>query len=233
MEKWKEGVPQMEKKENVSQLIFRWVMYGAGIMVLSLGIILNTKSEFGVTPIISTAYSASIIWSLNFGNACMVLYAVLAAVEYILKGHNFRLYDLLQIPLAFVMTRFFNIFEAGLPDAESTGARILCLALGITLTGIGASMMLNCRLVPNPGDGIVQAISDFIGKPLGFTKNCFDIGCVALTAIMGYVFTGHFPGLGIGTICAMIGVCRVVALYNYIFRERTLAAMGLTETAAE
>ena len=94
-------------------------------------------------------------------------------------------------------------------------------------------MMLNCRLVPNPGDGIVQAISDFIGKPLGFTKNCFDIGCVALTAIMGYVFTGHFPGLGIGTICAMIGVGRVVALYNYIFRERTLAAMGLTETAAE
>ena len=50
---------------------------------------------------------------------------------------------------------------------------------------------------------------------------------------MGYVFTGHFPGLGIGTICAMIGVGRVVALYNYIFRERTLAAMGLTETAAE
>lgn len=217
----------MEKTERKSQTIVRWTLYCIGMVVLSLGIILNTKSCFGVTPIISTAYTASLIWKLNFGNACLVLYVILAAVEYILKGKNFKLYDLLQIPLAALMTRFFNIFAEYLPDASSIPGRIVCLAMGITFTGLGAAMMVNCRLVPNPGDGIVQALADRIGKTMGFTKNCFDIGCVALAAAMGLFAEGQLVGLGVGTIAAMIGVGRVIALYNYLFQEKTTKAMGL------
>ena len=47
------------------------------------------------------------------------------------------------------------------------------LIAGIVLTGIGAAMSLNMRVIPNPGDGIVQAIADFVRKPVGITKNCF------------------------------------------------------------
>lgn len=43
-------------------------------------------------------------------------------------------------------------------------------------TGIGAALSLNMRIVPNPGDGIVQAIADCTRKSVGFTKNCVDIG---------------------------------------------------------
>jgi uncharacterized membrane protein YczE len=52
-----------------------------------------------------------------------------------------------------------------LPDAVFIPARIICLIIGIALTGIEAAMNLNARLVPNPGDGIVQAIAiDGIGN---------------------------------------------------------------------
>ena len=49
--------------------------------------------------------------------------------------------------------------------------RFLFLLLAIVLTGVGAAMSLNMRLIPNPGDGIVQAIADTIHKSVGFTKN--------------------------------------------------------------
>ena len=58
----------------------RAVFYFAGLVILSLGIILNTKSAFGVTPIISVAYCLSLIHNWNFGNASFVLYCVLAAM---------------------------------------------------------------------------------------------------------------------------------------------------------
>lgn len=45
-------------------------------------------------------------------------------------------------------------------------------------------MTVNMRLVPNPGDGIVQAIADLMGRDQGFAKNCFDLVCVALTVIL-------------------------------------------------
>lgn len=86
--------------------IARWFFYFLGLLILSLGIVLNTKSQFGVTPIISLAYCYSTIKHLNFGNTSFVLYCILAVIEYVVKGRNFKLYDLLQIPLSIILTRF-------------------------------------------------------------------------------------------------------------------------------
>ena len=188
--------------------VARGLFYLSGMLILALGIILNTKSAFGVTPIISIAYCLSLIHHWNFANASLVMYAVLAAVEFLIKGRSFRLYDLLQIPLSVVLTRFFNLFSAILPDEHS-------------------AMNVNARLVSNPGDGIVQAISDRTGKRMGNVKNVFDLACVALTCLIGFFSTRHLVGVGIGTIAAMIGVGRFIWIYNQLFREKQLRATGL------
>ncbi len=71
------------------------------------------------------------------------------------------------------------------------------------------------RIIPNPGDGIVQAIADCINKSVGFTKNCFDLFNICITFTIGMVFTGGLVGIGIGTVLAMLGVGRVIALFNH------------------
>ena len=206
----------------------RAIFYFLGLVILSLGIILNTKSSFGVTPIISVAYCLSLIHSWNFGNASFVMYCVLAVIEYVVKGKNFRPIDLLQIPLSVVLTRLFNLFGALLPDVKSLPMRILCLILGIAFTGIGAAMNVDTRLIPNPGDGIVQAIADRLGKKMGNVKNVFDLFCVALTAAIGLLSAGHLVGIGIGTIAAMIGVGRFIWLYNHFFQKTQQKLTGVT-----
>ena len=206
----------------------RAVFYFLGLIILSLGIILNTKSSFGVTPIISVAYCLSLIHNWNFGNASFVMYCVLAVIEYVVKGKNFRPIDLLQILLSVILTRFFNLFGALLPDVKSLSMRILCLILGIAFTGIGAAMNVDTRLIPNPGDGIVQAIADRLGQKMGNVKNVFDLFCVALTAVIGLVSTGHLIGIGIGTIAAMIGVGRFIWLYNHFFQKTQQKLTGVT-----
>lgn len=205
----------------------RWLLYLIGFMILAAGIVLNTKSAFGVTPIISVPFCIATIHDLNFGNASLVMYVILAVIEYILKGKNFKLYDLLQIPLSILLTRMFNLFEAELPDPGNMAGRILCLIFGILFTGFGAAMSMNARLVPNPGDGIIQAISDRIHKKVGICKNCFDVGCVILTAVIGIVSTGHLVGIGIGTVAAMIFVGRSIALYNTLFAKKAGELMGV------
>ncbi len=209
------------------QKLLRAVFYFSGLIILSLGIILNTKSAFGVTPIISIAYCLSLLHNWNFGNASFVMYCVLAVIEYLVKGKRFRAIDLLQIPLSVVLTRFFNLFGAVLPDVTSLPARILCLILGIALTGIGAAMNVDTRLIPNPGDGIVQAIADRLGKKMGNVKNVFDLFCVTLTILLGVVSTGHLVGVGIGTIAAMIGVGRFIWIYNRLFQQKQLQLTGV------
>ena len=215
------------KKQTVSRVLF----YLAGLLILAVGLTLNTKAGLGVSPIISVSYSTSVILGQNFGNMTFVLYGIFVVIELIL--HTIRILrgkggdgkgkwlilvkDILQFPLSLVFTRFLNVFSGLIPDFSDGhfALRLAVLILAIICTGIGAALSLNMRIIPNPGDGIVQAIADCINKSVGFTKNCFDLFNICITFTIGMVFTGGLVGIGIGTVLAMLGVGRVIALFNH------------------
>lgn|GEM_PF-92820 len=222
-----------------NKLLYRWIFYIAGLVILALGIMLNTKTNLGVSPIISVPYSISNVIGFNFANMTLIVYVVFVIIEMILhmiwqfvdKSANqlgmYLLRDVLQIPVSIIFTRFLNIFSGMIPSVNNNmPVQIMLLIIAVIMTGIGAAMSLNMRIIPNPGDGIVQAISDTTklnkrkGKGVGFCKNCFDITNVTITFIIG-LSTGHFLlGLGVGTILAMIGVGRVIVVFNNLFMDK-------------
>ena len=124
---------------------FRWIFYAGGLLILAMGIILNTKSGLGVSPIISVAYSISTIWNLNFGNTTFGLYTVFVIIELLLHTcHNYRQrreenhaldastkkslplilgMDLLQLPLSLVSVFFLD------PGTGTGGDAICCTTL--------------------------------------------------------------------------------------------------------
>lgn len=144
--------------------------------------------------------------------------------------------DILQIPLSIVFTRFLNVFSLVLPafpeenmTAPVMVQRLLILLLALLCTGIGAAMSLNMRIVPNPDDGIVQAISDCIHRSVGFTKNCFDVLNVTITIVISLVCTGRLHGIGIGTVLAVILVGRTIAVFHHFTKEKLTALAGIEE----
>ena len=220
------------------QTVYRTLFYILGLLILTMGLTLNTKAGLGVSPIISVSYSVAQIYQLNFGNTTLLLYCIFVVVELMLHGARRNgklvlLMDLLQIPLSLIFTRFLNLFGGLLPSFSSGSwqdqfpLRLLVLILAIVCTGVGASMSLSMRLVPNPGDGIVQTIADCIGKPVGFTKNCFDLLNVTITIALGLTLAGHLVGVGIGTVLAVIGVGRVIALFQHLAGKKIAALSGM------
>ena len=230
--------------------ILRGIFYIVGLLVLALGIILNTKAGLGVSPIISVSYSISMILNMNFGNMTLILYSSFVVVEMFLHTReHFRkgkylnlkvqlLKDALQFPLSLIFTRFMNLFSALIPAYDTPGVpvfyqsmtgRVITLVIGIILTGIGAAVSLNMRLIPNPGDGIVQAIADTVGKSVGLTKNCFDLFNITFTTCVGLIFAGEIIGIGVGTVLAVIGVGRVIAIFNHFLKERMGVLAGIEE----
>ena len=208
-----------------SRALFRGGAYLLGLGILALGITMNTKAGLGVSPIISVSFSASTLWGWDFGNTTLALYSAFVLVEMALhaslirrgrapggRGTSLLVLDALPFPLSLVFTRFLHGFSAALPDLA---------------TGVGAALSLNMRLIPNPGDGIVQALADFSGKSVGFSKNCFDLCNVALTACVGLLAAGQLVGIGLGTVLSMVGVGRVIALFNHFCFQKTTALAGL------
>ena len=203
-----------------------------GLIILALGITLNVKTGLGVSPIISVAHVAAIIFSLPIGDAAFGLYTAFVIAEMLIHCNLYRkdsalpiksmiVKDILQLPLSLVFTRVMNIFEVIIPQLDELPetyffgtfpGRITALVFAIAATGIGAAASLDMRIVPNPGDGIVQAIADLSGKETGLVKNIFDGFNVTLSIVIGLTVAGGI--VGIGTILAFLGVGRFVSLFN-------------------
>ena len=199
-------------------------MYVVGMFILALGLTLNTKANLGVSPIISVPYSISQITGLNFGDLTFVVYAMFVVVQIIihirLKNHKRIASDILQLPLSLIFTRLLNIFTVHIPTSQNLGIRFIILTFAIICTGIGAAMSFSMLIVPNPGDGIVQALAERFDKSVGITKNLFDCLNLSITICISLFIAHQIVGVGIGTVIAVVGVGRVIALFNHIFESK-------------
>lgn len=215
-------------QQTKQQTFARWGFYLLGMVLLALGLTLNTKTGLGASAIVSVPFTVSQGTGWDFGNLTLVVYCLFVAAQFIIKGKNRRWTDLLQIPLSIVFTRFLNIFAAAIPyQSGNLPADIALLVVAIIFTGIGAAMTVAMQLIPNPGDGIVGTIAAVTGKELGFCKNCFDVGCVSLSLIIGLCFGDPLLGVGLGTLISMVGVGRAIAGFNYLCKRPLLQATGM------
>ncbi|OBR93289.1 MULTISPECIES: YitT family protein [Clostridium] len=203
---------------------YRGMMYCIGLVILALGIILNTKTGLGVSPIISIPYSISKIWNINLGNATMCIYILCVAGQAALRGKEFRPFDLLQVPMSIVFSRIINIFnDIIVINCDNLIMNLLLLAAAIMLTGIGAYITVQMKIVPNAADGFTQALAERTKKGLGLAKNITDISSVIITVVIGLVCAGKIVGIGVGTLVAVIGVGRAIALTNMLFGKKMIA----------
>ena len=204
--------------------IRRLSVYIIGMTVLAVGLSLAAQSGLGTSALTAVAFVLDKRIGIPFADATLGMFVVFVLIEILVEKQKTarRIVKLLlQIPLSIAFTQVMGLVQR-LVVLTGTGlpVRILVMLLSIVCTGVGAAMTLRADLIPNPGDGVVKALADWAGKPLGNVKNIFDILNVALAAALSVILLGRIEGVGIGTVCAMLGVGRVIALFGYIFPKR-------------
>jgi uncharacterized protein len=144
--------------------------------------------------------------------------------QMLLRGKEFRAFDLLQIPMSVLFSRIINVFNDMITiNSNELFVNLLLLAAAIMLTGTGMAISVKMNFVPNAADGLAKSIGERIGKDLGAGKNILDVACVLITLVIGLTFAGKVTGIGLGTLAAMVGVGRSAALFNMFFEEKMLA----------
>ena len=217
----------MRKLRN-QQIVCRGAVYLLGLAVLALGITLNTKTDLGVSPIISVPYSVADIWGLNLGNTIFVFYTLCVLAQWAILRRQFSWLDFLQIPISLITSQFINLFDWLIQlRIEHTAARLALLAAAIAATGAGAALMVMMELVPNPADALARVIGDKLKKGFGFGKNVFDLTCFAAAVLIGLLFAGRLSGVGAGTVVAVLFTGRAVAAVNLLCKEKLQRLAGM------
>ena len=192
------------------------VVYVLALFILGCGVSMNTKTNLGVSPVISVAYSIAQILQVPIGTATFVYYCFLVLLQFLMLRGKLPLFQILQVGASFITSLFIQVFDYLLPIPTSVVGRGAMLVIAITLTGIGASLSLGMRIVPNPADGLVRAIGECFHVTIGLGKNILDAICIVIAIVIGLVFAQRLIGIGIGTVACVIFTGRVMALFQPI-----------------
>lgn len=75
-------------QQTKEQTIARWGFYLLGMVLLALGLTLNTKTGLGASAIVSVPFTVSQATGWNFGNLTLVVYCLFVVAQFILKGEK-------------------------------------------------------------------------------------------------------------------------------------------------
>ncbi|MET3557963.1 putative membrane protein YczE [Streptococcus rupicaprae] len=190
------------------------VVYLIGTVVLSLGICLSAKSNLGVSPVTSIIFALAAVTGRSFAETNFVYLCFLIFVQFLLLKKEFRLRETAQILASFLGSLFIDLFDKQLPMPEQLGWKIIFLAIGICLVGIGASLMVGMNVIPNPADALAHVIGKVTGKGFGTGKNILDIISIMAAVLVGLLFAGRLVGLGLGTVLGMIFTGRIISWFH-------------------
>ena len=89
-------------QEKQKKWILRIALYLIGIMVLALGITLNTKTNLGVSPIISMPYAVAQIFGYETGTAVFVAYLIFIVLQIVLLKGKFPPFQRLLVAASYL-----------------------------------------------------------------------------------------------------------------------------------
>lgn len=179
-------------------------IYFLGLMILCLGVVLNTKTNLGVAAINGIPYVLANTTPISLGTAVLLMYCLLIGIQCLVKK-QINLMTLFQLPISLLFGRMVDVINVYVLkfEAQTSIQGIIMLAIAIILVAIGTTLVVSMDIVPNAPDGLVQAIAKRWNLSFGIVKLIFDGICLCIAALIAWLMLHQIVGLGIGTVCSM------------------------------
>ena len=205
-----------------------YILVVVGSFFMGLGIALTKCAELGVSTISSVPNVVSLRFPfLTFGTLSSIWNLVMIAAQIIILRKEFKPVQLLQIPVAVIFGWFtdFGVLIFSYIPTDLYIVKLLLSVSGVIVLGFGIAITVLPNKVMNPGEAIVKVVADKLNKDFSNTKIVFDIGFVALAAILSLIFF-NFRIIGIreGTIIAMLGTGICIKFFIKLFTRRNHAS---------
>lgn len=209
----------MTKKETVK----RYILFLLCLFFMGMGVALTKHGELGVSPISSVANVISIKFDfLSFGTWLTVTNCLLLLGQVLLLRKNFKLKQLLQIPVSFLFGYFtdLGVWFAGFIPNDSYISRLLLVVGGVIVLGFGITLGVIADVILNSGEAFVKALADVLCKEFSNVKVAFDVSWVALSVVLSLIFfEGALVGTREGTIISAVCTGFAVKLWMKLLNK--------------
>ncbi len=193
----------------------RILQYILGLMVMALGVVLMKKAALGITPITSLPLALNeVLPVLSLGN-WTILFHIVCIIAIIIIMKRVTLKTILMFPVGIGFGYFIDLllwiwsFETGfLP------LRIILLAVGIPVSGLGVALINDADLMLPSPDGLIRTIASTYNLKYPIVKICGDCTWVLIAAIIELSVLHTLSAVFVGTIASALLVGQTIKVWN-------------------
>ena len=211
----------------MKKIICKILFYIVGLFIVTLGIATCIKSGLGVSPVTSVPRTVNLVTNMSTGVATILFYCLLVVLQIVLLRKNFKLKNLLQIPVA-ILFGYFTDFSIWLLSATNIVQGIfwqfaVCI-VGILLVAVGMFFYVPTDIVPLPPDGTIKTVAELAKMKFPNVKIIYDVTSVSISLIVCIFFLKPFDfanmSVGIGTVLAAVFVGLILGFLNKWFGKK-------------
>lgn len=196
----------------------RYIIFIIGLFFAGLGVAFTKHGGLGVTPVSSIPNVLSFEFTaMSLGTWLIIWNCVLIVLQILILRRDFKLIQLLQVPLSFLFGKFtdFGMWLVSFIPVKNYPMQLVMLFIGIVVLGFGITLSVGANVIMNSGEAFVKAVSDKSGKAFGTVKVIFDVSSVIISVILSlFFFGGRIVGTREGTVISALTTGFVVKFFT-------------------
>ncbi|OBA03515.1 hypothetical protein A9D36_11895 [Bacillus subtilis] len=195
----------------------KYIYYGLGILVLSLGISLTIQSGLGTSPFDALLVGLSEEVGLTVGSWEVLISVILLLCNSILTRKKPILLGLITAFITGIGIDLWLFVLKNTIDPNALLSKLICFGIGLVLIGLGTAIYLQTKFASTPIDHLTLIIRDLSKKTILFSRTLV----YALFLVLAIIFKGP---IGIGT---LLTVCLGGMILHFLmpFVERRFLNM--------
>lgn len=216
--------PSPSKTGFATNIVWRWVTFVLGIMVMAVGIALSVHSQLGTAPVSTIPAVLDAATNMSVGTFTILMNVSFVAIQILILRRQFQLFQLVQLPISLLFGLILDaaVFATQWVQPTTYIQQWLVVILGAVVLGIGVYIQIQPKLVYLPGEGIVMALTQVIPIRFGTMKQLVDWTVVIIAVIMSLLLMQRLEGVREGTVFAAFAVGAVVKIIQRL-KERFTA----------
>ncbi|WP_141434421.1 YitT family protein [Bacillus sp. 03113] len=171
----------------------KYIFYGLGILILTLGISFTIKSDLGTSPFDALLVGLSLKVGLTIGSWEIIIALLLIFCNSILKRQRPEFLGLLTALITGLGIDVWLFLLQHLVQPEMWLSKLLCFMAGLIITGLGTAIYLHTNFAPIPIDRLMLIIRDLTKMNILFSRTFIYL----LFLTLAFIFKGP---IGIGTL---------------------------------
>ena len=171
----------------------KYIFYGLGILILSLGISLTIQSGLGTSPFDALLVGLSKEVGLTVGSWEVLISVILLICNAILTRKKPILLGLITAFITGIGIDLWLFVVKNTLYLNALLSKLICFGIGLVLIGLGTAIYLQTKFASTPIDHLTLIIRDLSKRTILFSRTLV----YALFLVLAIIFKGP---IGIGTL---------------------------------